>query len=140
MGRTLVVALLTAAARAHASWRAAVFTAVPARALSMAGNRRVLAIGQMCSVNDHERNLERCRALCAEAAGKGASLLSLPECFEYMGIPGSGDALATAQPLEGLPAAASSRDVSAPLFSRYQQLAKEHSLWLSLGGCQSEYV
>jgi hypothetical protein len=29
--------------------------------------------------------------------------------------------------------ATSSEDRTAPLFSRYQQLAKEHGLWLSLG-------
>lgn len=32
---------------------------------------------------------------------QGACFLSLPECFEFMGIPGTGDALAAAQPLEG---------------------------------------
>ena len=33
----------------------------------------------------------------------------------------------------GGPAATSSQDVRGSLFSRYQQLAKEHALWLSLG-------
>ena len=94
----------------------------------------IIAIGQMCSTNDIESNIRLCRRLCIEAKEKGACFLSLPECFEYMGIPGTGDALAAAQPLEGGPAAASSEDVSGSLFSRYQRLAKEHGLWLSLGG------
>ena len=94
----------------------------------------ILAIGQMCSTSDHEHNLETCRKLCIQAKDKGAALLSLPECFEYMGTPGTGDSLAAAQPLEGLNDAKSSRDVGGALFSRYRQLAKEHGIWLSLGG------
>ena len=50
-----------------------------------------------------------------------------------MGIPGTGDSLAGAQALQGGPVATSSEDVNGALFSRYQQLAKEHTLWLSLG-------
>jgi len=52
-----------------------------------------------------------------------------------MGIPGTGDSLAAAQALEGGKVAASSDDTNGALFSRYQQLAKEHSIWLSLGVC-----
>ena len=57
----------------------------------------IIAIGQMCSTNDIESNIRLCRRLCIEAKEKGACFLSLPECFEYMGIPGTGDAIRNAQ-------------------------------------------
>jgi hypothetical protein len=44
----------------------------------------------------------------------------LPECFAFIGVAGT-DALAVMEPLDG------------PLMARYRQLAKEHSIWLSLG-------
>ena len=55
--------------------------------------RTGLAVGQMRSTSSPEDNLKLCAQLCADAAGKGAAFLSLPECFEFMGTPGSGDAL-----------------------------------------------
>ena len=91
-------------------------------------------MGQMCSTSDVETNLQLCRKLCVEAKAQGACFLSLPECFEFMGTPGTGDSLAMAQPLDSGPVAASSHDRAGSLFSRYQKLAKEHKLWLSLGG------
>ena len=94
----------------------------------------IIAMGQMCSTSDVEMNLQLCRKLCVEAKAQGACFLSLPECFEFMGTPGTGDSLAMAQPLDSGPVAASSHDRAGSLFSRYQKLAKEHKLWLSLGG------
>ena len=94
----------------------------------------IIAMGQMCSTCDVETNLQLCRKLCVEAKAQGACFLSLPECFEFMGTPGTGDSLAMAQPLDSGPVAASSHDRAGSLFSRYQKLAKEHKLWLSLGG------
>jgi hypothetical protein len=84
--------------------------------------RTGLAVGQMRSTSSPEDNLKLCAQLCADAAGKGAAFLSLPECFEFMGTPGSGDALRFAQPLDG------------ELFNRYRALAEDHGMWLSLGG------
>ena len=76
----------------------------------------------MCSTTDVEGNFQQCRELAIKAKKEGAALLSLPECFEFMGVPGTGDSLTMAQPLSG------------PLFSRYMGLAKEVGIWLSLGG------
>lgn len=45
----------------------------------------------------------------------------LPECFAYIGVAGT-DALAVMESLDG------------PLMARYRQLARDHSIWLSLGG------
>ena len=81
-----------------------------------------IAVGQMCSTSDLEANFEQCRELARAAKVQGASLLSLPECFVFMGLHGSGDSIALAQPLSGT------------LFSRYRKLASETGLWLSLGG------
>ena len=86
----------------------------------------IIAMGQMCSTSDVEMNLQLCRKLCVEAKAQGACFLSLPECFEFMGTPGTGDSLAMAQPLDSGPVAASSHDRAGSLFSRYQKLAKEH--------------
>lgn len=86
------------------------------------GKKPKIAVAQMRSVDDAEANLAQCRTLVKEAVKQGAALLSLPECFEYMGIPGKGDALKAAQPLSG------------PLLSQYRELAKAEGIWLSLGG------
>jgi len=76
----------------------------------------------MRSTSDVEVNLAESRRLCQLARAQGASFLSLPECFEFMGTPGSGDALKMAEPLTG------------DLLGRYRKLARDEGLWLSLGG------
>lgn len=80
-----------------------------------------LGLGQLCSGDDKEENLRRCRALAAEAKRQRVDLLSLPECFAYMGARAGASADA-AEPLSG------------PLMTRYRELAAEFRLWLSLGG------
>mmetsp|Transcript_986 Transcript_986/g.2565 ORF Transcript_986/g.2565 Transcript_986/m.2565 type:complete len:325 (-) Transcript_986:58-1032(-) len=98
-------------------------SATGARAMATPAPARTgLAVGQMRSTSSPEDNLARCAQLCGDAVSKGAAFLSLPECFEFMGTPGTGDSLRFAQPLDG------------ELFSRYRAVAKEHNLWLSLGG------
>ncbi len=84
--------------------------------------RPQIAVVQMCSTSDVDANFEQCRAMAKLAKERNVALLSLPECFEFMGLPGSGDSLASAEPLTG------------NLFTRYRGLAKEFGLWLSLGG------
>lgn len=79
-------------------------------------------MGQMCSTSDVDSNFEQCRELARAAIDQKAALLSLPECFEFMGLPGSGDSIKAAQALDG------------ELFMRYRGLAKEFGIWLSLGG------
>jgi deaminated glutathione amidase len=81
-----------------------------------------IAVGQMCSTSDVDSNFEQCRELARAAIDQKAALLSLPECFEFMGLPGSGDSIKAAQALDG------------ELFMRYRGLAKEFGIWLSLGG------
>jgi predicted amidohydrolase len=43
-----------------------------------------VAVVQTCSTDDLEANLERAGAFVAEAAGRGAELIALPENFAYM--------------------------------------------------------
>ena len=63
--------------------------------------------------------------LVAEAARKNCKIVFLPECFSFIGAK-PGEAQAAAEPLDG------------PTMQRYRQLAKEHKVWLSLGGFQEK--
>lgn len=59
------------------------------------------------------------------AAAAGAKVLFLPENFSFLGR-SPAESLAIAEPLDG------------PLMKRYQDLAKQHKIWLSLGGFQEK--
>ncbi|GJP50024.1 hypothetical protein CLOM_g9178 [Closterium sp. NIES-68] len=87
-----------------------------------AGSRRV-AVAQMTAVGDVEKNYATCKLLVEQAAAAGAALLCLPECFSIIGAR-DGEAAAVAEPLDG------------PIMKKYCQLAREFSIWLSLGGFQ----
>lgn len=90
----------------------------------MASSVRVAA-AQMTSVNDLSANFATCSRLVKEAVAAGAKLLCFPENFSYVGAK-SGDSLTIAEPLDG------------PIMSKYCALAKESSIWLSLGGFQEK--
>jgi predicted amidohydrolase len=81
----------------------------------------LVAVGQMTSTNDVEKNLEVGALLAKKAAARGAKLLCLPENFAFMGA-ADGESRAVAEPLDG------------PLLARWKTLAAENKLWLSLGG------
>jgi len=85
---------------------------------------RVAAV-QMTSTADVARNLETAERLTREAAGAGAALIVLPECFACLGP--EKDKLAIAESLE--PEAA-----SGPIRGRLSALAKELGVELVLGG------
>lgn len=78
---------------------------------------------QMCSRNNKDTNFDVCRGFVKEAALNGCQLVAFPECFSFIGAK-AGEAQAAAEPLEG------------PTIERYRNLAREHSVWLSLGGFQ----
>lgn len=84
---------------------------------------QLLAVGQMTATADVEQNLATCSQLVQKAARRGAALLSLPECFAYIGEKDT-DLLEFARPIQS------------PLIDRYRALAKANGLWLSLGGFQ----
>lgn len=87
--------------------------------------RRVARAGlvQMTSVNDASANFSTCSTLVAEAVSKGCEMVFFPECFSFIGAR-PGEAQKAAEPLSG------------PIMQRYLALAKQHSVWLSLGGFQ----
>lgn len=86
--------------------------------------RRVRAgLVQMTAVNDKAANFATCAALVSEAVAKGCKVVFLPENFSFMGAQ-PGEAQRAAEKLDG------------PTMGRYLQLAREQSVWLSLGGFQ----
>jgi predicted amidohydrolase len=81
----------------------------------------LLGVAQMTSSNDVNANFDVVTALARKARMRGAEVLSLPECFAFMGE-SDGDVVRMMEPLEG------------PLLQRYRELAKELGMWLALGG------
>lgn len=90
-------------------------------ASATAGNTVKIAVSQMTSTADAEANFAACARLARSASDAGAALLCLPECCTFLGMRDT-DALAVAEALDG------------PLMARFGALAREHGLWLSLGG------
>ncbi|XP_065068309.1 deaminated glutathione amidase-like isoform X2 [Rhopilema esculentum] len=89
------------------------------RSLVMASNcsRRLIAVCQMTSSNNKERNLEVVAQLVKEAS----SAVFLPECFDYVGENRS-QTVELAEPLHG------------DTINRMKKVAAECNVWLSLGG------
>jgi len=81
----------------------------------------LLAVTQMTSTDDIEKNLATVASLVERAKARGASLVVVPECFAFLGE-NDGDVLKMAEPLTG------------PLFTRYRAIAKEHAVWVAFGG------
>jgi predicted amidohydrolase len=78
---------------------------------------------QLCSTSDVQANLAACRALVDRAAGEGAQLAVLPECFAFLGR-GEGDKMPHAESLER----------SGPILDTLRELATRHGIWLVGGG------
>ena len=85
--------------------------------------RCVAGLVQMTAVNDVGANFAACSKLVEEACAKSAQIVFFPECFSFIGA-AAGEAQAVAEPLSG------------PILARYRELARQHSVWLSLGGFQ----
>ncbi|XP_057735892.1 deaminated glutathione amidase, chloroplastic/cytosolic [Arachis stenosperma] len=92
---------------------------------TMPSNSVRVAAAQMTSINDLAANFATCSRLVKEAASAGAKLLCFPEAFSYVGAK-DGDSVSIAEPLNG------------PLMNKYCSLARESSIWLSLGGFQEK--
>jgi len=82
------------------------------------------AVIQLSSQDDVGRNLERVRALVAEAARAGAELVALPENFAFMGE--------EAQKREV--AESTEDDERGPITSTIVGVAREHGVWVVAGG------
>ncbi|OIW12773.1 hypothetical protein TanjilG_24706 [Lupinus angustifolius] len=92
---------------------------------SMASNSVRVAAAQMTSINDLAANFATCSRLVQEAASVGAKLICFPEAFSYVAAK-DGESVTIAQPLDG------------PIMDQYCSLARESSIWLSLGGFQEK--
>ena len=84
--------------------------------------RQKIAVVQMSSTADVERNLAVCERLVTEAAEDGAALVVLPECFSLLGPEELKLAVAEALPEGG------------PILARMQRLAVQSRVELVLGG------
>jgi len=78
---------------------------------------------QMRSIGDLAANLATCRQLVDQAAGEGAQLAVLPECFSFLGR-GEGDKLAIAEDLER----------GGPILDMLRERAMAHGIWIIGGG------
>ena len=96
---------------------------------TMATSQKI-ALAQMTSTSDTAHNLDICTRLAREAKTKGCLMLFLPENFAFIG-PEPGAAL-----LSGL-SQDLSKSLPGSLIHSYRSMAKEVSIWLSLGGMQT---
>jgi len=93
--------------------------------MAQTSRKTLAALVQMTSRNDHQLNLVSCTELVKEAAAKGCQMVFFPENFAFMGA-APGQAQAAASSLDG------------PILAPYLALAREHKMWLSLGGFQEK--
>lgn len=86
----------------------------------MKAARRLVAVAQLNQSTNVETNYQKIAAFAQTAAGHGAQMLCLPENCNFFGH----GVLAAAQPITG------------EYVRRYQQLARDTGLWISLGSIQ----
>ncbi|GAA6100119.1 deaminated glutathione amidase [Tachysurus ichikawai] len=87
----------------------------------MNSSHPVAAVCQLTSTPDKEANLSTCERLILQAKQGGASMIFLPEGFDYLGSSRE-ETLQLSESLQG------------DIISRYSQLARKLKVWLSLGG------
>lgn len=83
----------------------------------------IVAAAQLCAGDDVGANLAACRELAADAAGRGAALFALPECFGFIGRR-AGDRLAVAEEL----------DRPGPMLLAVRDIARGYGMWVVAGG------
>lgn len=88
---------------------------------STANNKSIVAICQMRSTNDKGENMRQVESLVKEAKKQSAQFVFLPECCDFVGE-NRDQTLELSEPITG------------PTMQQYAELAKEHDIWLSLGG------
>ncbi|XP_076686326.1 ntrilase and fragile histidine triad fusion protein NitFhit [Andrena cerasifolii] len=81
----------------------------------------LIAVCQMTSTNDKEKNLQTVSELAAKAKSRSACIAFLPEACDYL-ADNKKDTIAMAQPLNG------------PIVASYKEIARANTIWLSLGG------
>uniref|UniRef100_A0A8C5PM37 Deaminated glutathione amidase n=1 Tax=Leptobrachium leishanense TaxID=445787 RepID=A0A8C5PM37_9ANUR len=88
---------------------------------TMDPTKPLVAVCQMTSTSDKEKNFSVCSGLIQEATSRNASMVFLPEAFDYIGG-NTEETLHLAETLEG------------DIIQRYSSLARSCNIWLSLGG------
>lgn len=81
----------------------------------------LVAVVQLTCKADKEANLSRASGIVKQAAGAGARIAFLPECFDMV-CESREQTLLNMEPVEG------------PLVQKYKELAARCGIWLSLGG------
>lgn len=87
----------------------------------MTSSHPVAAVCQMTATPDKEANFTTCKRLIEQAKEGGASMIFLPEGFDYLGSSRE-ETLQLSESLQG------------DIITRYSQLARKLKVWLSLGG------
>ncbi|XP_046708502.1 deaminated glutathione amidase isoform X2 [Silurus meridionalis] len=87
----------------------------------MTSSHPVAAVCQMTSTPDKEANFTTCKRLIEQAKEGGASMIFLPEGFDYIGSSRE-ETLQLSESLQG------------DIITRFSQLARKLQVWLSLGG------
>lgn len=80
-----------------------------------------IAVCQLTSTEDKEKNFRTAEGLIRSAADMGCRMVFLPECFDMI-CETRQQTMANTEPIDG------------PTITKYKQLAKETNVWLSLGG------
>lgn len=84
-----------------------------------------IAVLQLTSTSSVESNFKTICSLISEAAKSEAAIAFLPENFHYMRTPN--------EPMSYEP-------LTGPTMSSYKDLARNHKIWLSLGGFQEQII
>ncbi|CAB60517.1 Nitrilase homolog [Caenorhabditis elegans] len=88
---------------------------------TMATGRHFIAVCQMTSDNDLEKNFQAAKNMIERAGEKKCEMVFLPECFDFIGLNKNEQIdLAMATDCEYM--------------EKYRELARKHNIWLSLGG------
>ncbi|XP_055627600.1 nitrilase and fragile histidine triad fusion protein NitFhit isoform X2 [Toxorhynchites rutilus septentrionalis] len=90
-------------------------------------NKPKIAIAQMRSTNDKLHNMSQVKSAVEKAKSQEATFVFFPECCDYVGS-NREETLRLSEPLTGQTVA------------EYKRLAREHGLWLSLGGVHESIV
>jgi predicted amidohydrolase len=91
----------------------------------MTTRKFVTAAVQMCAGDDVRANLQVCKRLAAEAAGAGAALLVLPECFAFIGL-AERDKFAVAEVIDAAR--------PGPILNAVLDMARSQGVWVIAGG------
>lgn len=89
--------------------------------MSHSCKKHIIGICQVTATSDKGQNFESCKQQIENAVSKGAKMVFLPECCDFIGSNRQ-------QTLE------LAEDLNGPTVNRYKELAQRLGVWLSLGG------